>query len=78
MESCIADTLTSKFKDGSLNLRGGDKVEVEMPQDLLDPLPTLPKLNKLVVTGLDKTKLQIPIALVKDWQFHNHFGRQFS
>ena len=47
----------------------------KMNENLLEPLPPLPKLNRLVVVNDD---LRCPSTLVKQWKFHPAFGQEFT
>ena len=75
-EATVTDELQKKFFDGELALPGGTKIVKEMPDDLKDPLPPLPTLNKLVISG-DEHQLFVPVSIVKDWQFHKTMGPEF-
>ena len=65
------------FAAGTLALPNNAKLAKDVPEDLIEPLPALPKMNLLVVAGPEKNKLFIPSTLVKRWQFHEQFGKEF-
>ena len=44
----------------------------------LEPTPTPPALTKLMIYSEDSSKLIVPLNLVKTWQFHTQFGKEFS
>ena len=77
LQTEMLEVVTTKLQDGVLNLPFGDKVDKTMSEDLLEPLPPLPRMNKLVVGGPEKNILQVPTTLVKEWQFHKAFGPPF-
>lgn len=74
----VADLLLND----KLVMPNGAKLAKEVPNDLLDPLPQLPKLNVLVTVNEkeadSETTLQLPIAIVKQWANHPEFGKQFT
>ena len=74
----ISSVLLDKFKDGSMKLPNGEQLQTTVPQDLLEPLPTLPRLNVLVATGSDENrKLQMPLPVFKQWKDHAVLGSEF-
>ena len=71
--------LIDKYASGDVQLPGGDKLQSEISNDLLEPFPPPPQLNQLVITGSEGEKqLKIPVALVKTWSLHPKFGKEFS
>ena len=51
----------------------------ELPSDLVDPLPPVPNMNILTVSGTDDKKtLNLPVSIVKEWHKHPTFGAQFT
>ena len=56
----------------------GENPEKEMNPDLLEPFPKLPDMNRLIIGGDNKNELQLPIALVRAWQMHPNFGKEFT
>lgn len=71
----ILESLVEAYVDGTATLPV--KAEKDVNEDLLEPIPQLPKMNLLVVGGPEKNRLQCPISLVKEWQFHPTFGKEF-
>ena len=70
--------LEVQVMDGKMQIPGAQKIEPKMPDDLLEPIPRPPTLNKLVLGGPDKNKLCMPVELAKQWQFHAVFGTDFT
>ena len=55
-----------------------DTIPKDVNPDLLEPLPKLPNMNRLVVQNEDNhPELGIPLAVVKHWQMHPVFGKEF-
>ena len=64
--------------DGTIQVPGGNALKKEMSMDQLEAAPPPPKFNKMVVGGDKKDTLMLPIAVVKEWQFHATFGSDFK
>ena len=82
MQECEA-CLTKWYEDGSLAMPVGaeGRPQEEMPQDLLEALPPVPKLNKLVLQAVadsDETNLVMPAYLVKDWSGKPRVATEFN
>ena len=71
----MQETLAGQYEDGTLSLSG--KPQKDINEDLLEPIPVIPKMNLLVVGGPGKDELHMPASIVKTWQFHDTFGREF-
>jgi hypothetical protein len=70
ISSSLKEDLVENYVTGSVALPNNQKISKELPHELLEPLPALPKMNILITTGDDEKKLHIPGGLVKKWQFH--------
>ena len=71
----VQESLADKYEQGALAMPSGAKCEKEVPADLLDPLPARPQMNLLIISP--EHKLQMPAAIVKEWQLHPKFGTEF-
>ena len=74
----IQEHLESEILAGKVEVPGMAKVNVKMSEDLLEPFPQLPKMNKLIIGGPDKDRLYLPANIVKQWQFDSTFGGEFT
>ena len=70
----ITEAVTEKVIAGQMLLTNGKALQVEMPADKIDPLPQAPATNRLVIKD---NKLILPLEIVKEWQFHPLFGKEF-
>ena len=71
--------LKNKHLEGSLNVAGHTVMKEEIPDDVKEQKPGLPKLGKLVVTGpAGDEQLCIPEAVTKQWCNHAVFGVRFQ
>ena len=72
--------MANKFWDGEWQLPASLGVlSKELPSDLVDPLPPVPSMNVLIISGTDgKKTLNLPVSIVKEWHTHPTFGMQFN
>ena len=68
VQTMMVQDLTAKITTGEFSVPGHEKMQAEVSDDLLEPLPPKPSMNKLVVATAsdDASKLQLPVAVVKD------------
>ena len=69
------ESMIERVMDGSLKLPGA-QVPSEVSEDVLPAVPPKPRLNVLVIGKQDKP--EIPVHIVKQWQFHPTFGSDFT
>lgn len=71
------DFLVEQYEARTLPLPRGSGPDLgEFSPESVDTIPPKPKLNVLVINS--ENQLQMPAAIVKDWQLHPKFGTQFS
>jgi hypothetical protein len=68
----LKEDLVENYVSGSAALPKNQKITKDLPADLIEPLPPLPKMNVLVAAGDEQKKLYILAGLVKKWQFHEN------
>ena len=75
----LKDELIEGYVSGASSLPNNQKLQKDVADDLLEPLPPLPKMNLLIVSGSndEQKRLFMPSTLVKKWQFHPLFGKEF-
>lgn len=69
--------LQSAVLEGKLEIPGFPKLNTKISDDLLEPFPQQPRLNKLIIGGENKDRLLLPASIVKQWQFDPTFGPEF-
>ena len=77
--SSLTDELVENYCSGTYSLPNKQKLQKDISDDLLEPLPPLPKMSILILSGAndEEKRLFISSTLVKKWQFHELFGKQF-
>ena len=74
----IENELAEQYEQGA-KLPGGEELQKEMSTDLLEPMPSLPKLNVLTIEQDDFTsKLCISAAEVRKWSNGTISSKEFS
>ena len=74
----MRETIASMMREGHLKLPGVKLLSPEIPADLVDQPPPLPKLNVLVMGGPQQSQLQLPVALIKKYAAHSKFGEDWN
>ena len=76
LEQTVADTLAMSYEESGKTPYGN--LEAELKEELLEPVPKRPDMNKLVCGGANQDQLFVPIAICKEWQLDPQFGQEFS
>ena len=76
LEQTVADTLAMSYEESGKTPYGN--LEAELKEELLEPVPKRPDMNKLVYGGANQDQLFVPIAICKEWQLDPQFGQEFS
>ena len=76
IEKSVCEELVEMVLVGSYTLPG-EKFEDKLDEDGLDVVPLPPKLNCLVFSE-SKEFLMIPQDILKKWQMHPKFGKEFT
>ena len=68
VQSMMLQDLAAKITTGEFSVPGHEKMQAEISDDLLEPTPPKPAMNKLVIATAsdDASKLRMPVDLVKD------------
>ena len=75
LQSTQRENMIEKVMDGSLKIPGAQPTS-EISDDVLPAVPPKPRLNVLVIGKQDKP--EIPLHIVKQWQFHATFASDFT
>ena len=75
LQSTQRENMIEKVMDGSLKIPGAQPTS-EISDDVLPAVPPKPRLNVLVIGKQDKP--EIPVHIVKQWQFHATFASDFT
>ena len=78
IKSTTIRVFADRWRAHEFSLPGVQACPKEMPADLLESAPPIPKTNVLVVGGPKNMQLLLPPAFVKEWSCHPTFGEDFK
>ncbi|CAK0897612.1 unnamed protein product [Prorocentrum cordatum] len=73
----VQESIETGLLAGKVEIPGFTQPSTKVSDDLLEPFPQQPRLNKLIIGGADKDRLLLPASIVKQWQFDPTFGPEF-
>jgi len=73
------DLISDEITAGTFKLlnTNNSSANADINNDLLEPFPPPPQMNVLVLGGEHKDQLLLPTSIVKKWQFHPMFSKEF-